>query len=108
MSNVTLHPVSEPPVRLGPGRKAGAIVLRDARCKTGVIGISMQVCRARGDRKRLHRFYVVHCGPRTKQRCLRFNIDILGKNEAWRRALKVRAEHEERAVASSNQKGVIA
>jgi hypothetical protein len=66
----------------------------DCRSTTGVVGISIQTTFARRNRTRAHRFFVVRWCHDRKPGCKRFNIDTLGKSEAWRRALRLRAEHE--------------
>jgi hypothetical protein len=57
-----------------------------ARNNTGVCGITEQVLAKTG--RRTHRYFIV-----TPQR-RRFNIDTLGRPEAFRRALQLRAGHE--------------
>lgn len=57
---------------------------------TGVSGITEQVLAKTG--RKVHRYYIVTPMRR------RFNIDTLGRSEAFRRALRLRASHEE-AVA---------
>lgn len=60
------------------------------RNKTGVVGIS--VLRQRGhDSRRVHTYFSVSRGV---GRYRKFNVDTLGKEEAWRRALRCRAEFE--------------
>lgn len=53
---------------------------------TGVGGITEQVLAKTG--RPMHRYYIVTPMRR------RFNIDTLGRPEAFRRALRLRAEHE--------------
>ena len=58
---------------------------------TGVVGINFW----RGSHwnaARRHNYFVVSRGTRLGRR--RFNIDTLGKEEAWRRAVRCRAEFE--------------
>lgn len=68
---------------------------RHARNRTGCPGISFSV--ERHGRKTYEYFYV-NLGRRNR----RFNITALGREEAWRRALTLRAEHEDR-VAEINR-----
>ena len=78
------------------GRSAhGATVRINASHKsnTGVAGITEQVYSDRRWRGAWHRYFVV-----TPHRS-RFNIDTLGRDEAWRRALKLRAGHEAAVLA---------
>lgn len=65
---------------------------RFTRNKTGVVGISLEYERARGQH-----FYVVNlgCGHR------RFCLETLGRTEAWRRAVALRREHERKAVLAN-------
>ena len=77
------HP--KPRLRGRAAHRKLAYVKRQAN-NTGVTGITEQVyCHNQG---RPHRFFIVT--PHGK----RFNIDSLGRPEAWRRALRLRAEHE--------------
>ena len=63
-------------------------VRRIYRCNnTGVCGITEQVLAKTG--RRQYRYYIVTPHRR------RFNIDTLGRDEAFRRALRLRAEHEQ-------------
>ncbi len=64
---------------------------RDARSRTGVAGISYTRERKGPDRKP-RRYFCVQLGAKKR----RFNIDTLGKEIAWERALRCRAEHEKR------------
>lgn len=60
-----------------------------ARSKTGIVGISR--CRFRKGRKKpLREYYIAQVGPRSVSFC----IDTLGHDEAFRRAVRARAEHE--------------
>jgi hypothetical protein len=70
-------------VRTGRGKRAGTLCSRDRRNRTGCVGIS--IVRTGG-----HRFFAAHAGGTNRK----FNIDSLGKEEAWRRALRYRAEYE--------------
>lgn len=68
-----------------------AVRRRQARNRTGCPGISFGV-ETRG--RRTYQFFYVNLGRRSR----RFNITILGREEAWRRALMLRAEHETRVT----------
>lgn len=87
--------------RPAPSHKAGAAVAgphlrvvrtRHARNATGVVGISTEYERAR----RRH-FYVVNLGRRHR----RFCIETLGRAEAWRRAVALRAEHVRKVTCAN-------
>jgi hypothetical protein len=69
-------------------------VHRSARNTTGVPGISYSTLRIR--RKdgsvRIRRVFYVNLGLTHRRFCL----DTLGKEEAWRRAVRLRAQHEMR------------
>lgn len=67
-----------------------------ARCKSGVVGISFSVF-AKDKGRAKHRYWIVNLGSTSRS----FNIDTLGPREAWRRAVKLRAQHE-LAVAAKN------
>lgn len=72
-------------------RQPTSVGVRAPRNNTGVTGIHY-VRAARAKRAPVHRYFVV---TREKTRgSRRFNIDTLGKEEAWRRALRCRAEFE--------------
>jgi hypothetical protein len=60
---------------------------------TGVVGISYQISRD-ARRNTVRRVLVV--SPHRRK----FNIDTLGRAEAWRRALALRAEHETRVTGT--------
>lgn len=64
----------------------------DKRSQTGVVGISLSRLRRTG-----RHYYNVSLGKTNRQFC----IETLGRTEAWRRALQLRAEHE-RKVAQAN------
>jgi hypothetical protein len=66
-----------------------AVRSRHARNRTGCPGVSFSVER-RG--RKTYQFFYVNLGRRNR----RFNITTLGREEAWRRAIKLRAEHEAR------------
>ncbi len=68
-----------------------------ARNKTGCTGISLaRQLRRRRDGSLLERhFYWVNLGSK----CRKFCLETLGKDEAWRRAVQLRAEHERRVAA---------
>lgn len=67
-----------------------------ARNNTGICGITETVYRdARWDIT--HRYFVVT--PKRR----RFNIDTLGRPEAFRRALRLRAEHEQAVLNRSGK-----
>jgi hypothetical protein len=68
---------------------------RYARNKTGVVGISLANRRAPDGR--VARRLVVNLGSTNRA----FNVETLGPNEAWRRAVMLRAEHEAK-VARAN------
>jgi len=74
------------PVR-GPHLKT--VRTKFSRNTTGVPGISLSriACNAGGKK---YLYFYVQLGRATR----RFNITTLGKSEAWRRALKCRADHE--------------
>jgi hypothetical protein len=76
------------------GKKIGTLCARDRRNKTGCVGISIVRTRITSS-GRLCRFFAVHLGVRGNRK---FNIDTLGRNEAWRRALQLRAEHEKKTL----------
>lgn len=68
---------------------------RFARNKTGVVGISLsRKVRANG---RIERRLVVNLGSTNRS----FNVETLGPNEAWKRAVALRAQHEAK-VARAN------
>ena len=67
---------------------------------TGIAGVTEQVLAKTG--RPQHRYYIVTPHRR------RFNIDTLGRPEAFRRALRLRAEHETaltRAAAKEARRG---
>jgi hypothetical protein len=68
-----------------------------ARNKTGCPGISFgRVLRRRRDGSFSQRhYYWVNLGSQ----CRAFSVESLGKSEAWRRAVALRAEHERRVAA---------
>jgi hypothetical protein len=68
-----------------------------AYSNTGVPGISF-IHRASHKGGPLHRFYYVRCGT---GRTHKLNIDTIGKQEAWRRAVALRADYE-RAIEEAN------
>lgn len=70
----------------GPAAHGATRFVKRTRSNTGVAGISEQVFR--DHRGKMHRCFFVTPHYR------RFNIDVLGRPEAWRRALRLRAEHE--------------
>lgn len=70
----------------GPRAHGATRFVKRSRSNTGVAGISEQVFHDR--RGKLRRCFFVTPHYR------RFNIDVLGRDEAWRRALRLRAEHE--------------
>lgn len=62
---------------------------REPRNRTGVPGISYgRASKGRGQKS--YRYFFVQCGKRSRK----FNITTLGKEIAWARALRCRAEHE--------------
>jgi len=68
-----------------------ALRSKDRRNKTGCVGISETVIQARKNgRVSCKRYFYVQLGRQSR----RFNIDALGRAEAWRRALRLRARHE--------------
>ena len=69
--------------------KSGTICARDRRNKTGVIGVCLVRTRLTSS-GRACRFSAAHAGATNRK----FNIDTLGREEAWRRALKFRADYE--------------
>ena len=75
-------------MRRGRGKTPGALCTRDKRNKTGCVGISL--VRTNVPSGRVYRFYSVHFAGTNRK----FNIDLLGKKEAWRRACELRAEFE--------------
>jgi hypothetical protein len=75
------------------GQKPGSIRHRDRRNKTGCVGISL--VRTKLPSGRRCRFFAAHLGKTNRK----FNIDTLGRQEAWRRALRLRADYE-KAVAA--------
>jgi hypothetical protein len=84
------------------------ILSRYSRTQTGVVGIS--VVRTMKRHRTAERVYFsVHCRrPDGRKMNRKFCVSTLGKIEAWRRALKFRADHEQRVVASSYRKAVAA
>jgi hypothetical protein len=70
---------------------------RNPRSRTGVVGISYGTITQRG---KTRRFYVVQLGAKSSRR---FCLDTLGKELAWERALRCRAEHERR-VREANRR----
>jgi hypothetical protein len=67
---------------------------RQARNKTGVVGISLSSEMRRGRRVRV---LWVQLGSRSRK----IYVDRLGPTEAWRRAIALRAEHERRIAAAN-------
>lgn len=61
-----------------------------AYSNTGVTGISFQSQSVHPGRRAYRFFYVRYGTGKTRK----FNIDTLGKDEAWRRAVKLRATYE--------------
>ncbi|HEY8898896.1 MAG TPA: hypothetical protein VIM61_00575 [Chthoniobacterales bacterium] len=70
----------------------------DVRSRTGVAGISYSRER-KGPGCKPRRYFCVQLGAKKR----RFNIDTLGKELAWERALRCRAEHERR-VREANRR----
>lgn len=70
---------------------------RFARNTTGCPGISRATCRLRrpGGGWNVREYFVVNLG----QTCRKFGITTLGEAEAWRKALRCRADHELRIRA---------
>lgn len=65
------------------------------RNRTGVAGITEQViAKPEG---RMHRYFIVTPHGR------RFNIDTLGRPEAFRRALALRAQHEQAILNTAHR-----
>jgi hypothetical protein len=77
------------------GKPIGTLCTRDRRNRTGCVGIS--IVRTHIPSGRVCRFFAVHLGIAGNRK---FNIDTLGRNEAWRRALKLRAGYELKARAA--------
>ena len=66
------------------------------RCRTGCVGVCLcarTVRLKRGPRVRFY-FQVVVGAAFGQRRCLRFRIDTLGREVAFRRAVRARAEYE--------------
>lgn len=82
--------------RWSPVRGAHLRVVRQrqARNKTGVVGISLSSEMRRGRRLRV---LWVQLGSRSRK----IYVDRLGPAAAWRRALEMRAEHERRVAAAN-------
>lgn len=76
---------------------------RSKRQPTGVVGISCFASRSHRRDGTVQRFFSVFTKRNGRRASRNFCIDTLGREEAWRRALRERAEHE-RALASA-QKG---
>lgn len=97
-SSVRLAPLH--PGRASRGKAKGTLCRRDKRNNTGCVGIS--VVRTNLPSGRICRFFSVHLSggvSRTGRSSNRkFNIDTLGKEEAWTRALRCRAQHEIRVL----------
>ena len=75
--------------------KAGAILTHRQGNRTGCIGIS--IVRSASNRRdgTVLTYFSVHARkPDGRARNRKFSITRLGRPEAWRRALKFRAEHE--------------
>ncbi len=74
------------------GRQVGSLCRGDRRSRTGCVGVSVVVTtNAKG---RVRRFFSAHVGGTNRKFC----IDTLGKQEAWRRALRLRARYEARVL----------
>jgi hypothetical protein len=67
-------------------------VTRHARNQTGIVGISVGQDRARG-----HTYYWVNLGSSSR----RFNITLLGREEALRRAIALRRAHLEKLALAN-------
>lgn len=80
------------------GRQPGTLNRRDRRSRTGCVGVSYVETRNRPDGP-LRRFFSAHAGGTNRKYCL----DTLGKQEAWRRALKFRATYERRVMAAEGR-----
>jgi hypothetical protein len=73
----------------------GKTLSRQSRNRTGCVGIShIRTTKKRRDGT-LRSFFSVHARkPDGRAHNRKFCIETLGRHEAWRRALKFRAEHE--------------
>jgi hypothetical protein len=69
-----------------------AVRTRHARNQTGIVGISVGQDRARG-----HTYYWVNLGSSSR----RFNITLLGREEALRRAIALRRQHLEKLALAN-------
>jgi len=78
--------------------KPGAIAARHALNQTGCVGISIVRSAANRRDGTVQLFFSVHArltsGPNGRKRNRKFCISTLGREEAWRRALRYRAQHE--------------
>ena len=78
------------PRRQSRGRLPGALCHRDRRSRTGCVGVSYVETANGKAHGRTRRFFAAHAGGTNRKFC----IDTLGKQEAWRRALRYRATYE--------------
>lgn len=70
------------------GRPVGTLNTRDRRSRTGCVGVSYVETTRKGGKMRC--FFSAHAGGTNRKYCL----DTLGKQEAWRRAVRYRAQYE--------------
>ena len=73
----------------------GPLLTRRRDNTTGIPGIGCALIDVHGKR---HPHFTAHCGRRTRT----FNIKTLGRSRALRRALKVRAEYEQKGAPCIN------
>ncbi len=80
-----------------PGKPAGTLCAREKRNRTGCIGISLVVTANGKPHGCKRKFFAVHAGGTNRKFC----VDTLGREEAWRRAVKFRADYEIRLRAGA-------
>jgi hypothetical protein len=82
----------------------GKSLSRNARSQTGCVGISIvRSASGRRDGTVLTYFSVHARKTNGKASNRKFCVETLGRQEAWRRALKFRAEHEQKVTANARQ-----
>jgi hypothetical protein len=93
------HAAPEPPSHRGrvQGPHLRVVRGRYARNKTGVVGISLATRKLAGGR--VSRRLVVNIGSTNRP----FNVETLGPQEAWNRAVRCRLEHEAKIARANGQ-----